>query len=438
MKLRLLVLAIAAFLLGVSLLQMPVAAQRAPYIGLRDLGDALGIRIGTTDDSWGDFRYDTTVPYDFNLLSSGQRMKMHFTHPCPPLWLIAANPAVAAWVALPGDGCTGQASEEWNFAPADQMMDYAEANDMKVFGHSLVWHLPLNLPGWVLEGNLNPGQKRVVLENHIKTVMRYFCRNYPGTVIKWDVVNESIGNNGQLYASSVWYDAGYSTELTAPDNIIGLAFYWADQARSHTDCAGQDIELVFNQHLFEDADVRSAVLQVMAAYPRIDQLGMQQHIWIYRTTPMDPLAAGSPIQYMGNGTTWGYARDLDVAGIEWALTETDVTINNWNGSPTPSPEPAPTLYPKQAEYYGHLVYLCRVTGSCDQFTTWGTEDGGSWRNDMPPFVHDPDPLMYLHRNEHRYYPAPIQACGTPRAVVSANEKFCPKPYVYSKVYGVLQ
>ena len=43
------------------------------------------------------------------------------------------------------------AQNTYNFTDADALVAYAEANDMVVRGHTLVWHS--QIPGWLTGGN---------------------------------------------------------------------------------------------------------------------------------------------------------------------------------------------------------------------------------------------------------------------------------------------
>jgi endo-1,4-beta-xylanase len=73
----------------------------------------------------------------------------------------------------------------YNFAPADQLLKFAQANQMKMRGHTLVWHEAL--PTWV-DSSLNSVNAKQLLSDHITTVVKH----YAGQMHSWDVVNEAI------------------------------------------------------------------------------------------------------------------------------------------------------------------------------------------------------------------------------------------------------
>lgn len=408
-------------------------AQGKAYIGLRDLGRSQGIRIGATDAGFGSLIYNDTVQYEFDTIASESRFKFDTLHPCPPPDMYTVghsrfNQSVRNWVTGPNSPQCDIGSPEWNWAPAEAVADYAAANNMQVYGHVFAWHTAN--PGWITQTTLSPAEKRRILMDHIITTMYHFCYHNPGTIYAWDVVNEAIGVEGELYAGSPWYSAGYDTTLTG-NNYIKLAFQWADMARSSSYCSGQDIDLVLNQHNFHDQETVNGTIAVMNAYPLIDNLGMQQHIIIYRTTSTDPNAGNSPILTYDNTVA-----ALDANGISWALTETDVMINHrdTNGNPLPAQQ----LYPKQANYFGYLVQKCVDSLGCIGFTTWGTDDGTSWRW-YPPYNQgsvEPDPLLFLDHREQIWNVA-SRTCVAP-GTATGKTKYCKKQAVYDAVYNALE
>ncbi|MCZ8510963.1 endo-1,4-beta-xylanase [Paenibacillus filicis] len=98
----------------------------------------------------------------------------------------------------------------FTFADADTIVNFATANDMKVRGHTLVWHT--SNPDWLFkdangqqmtqptEANKILPRKR--LENHIKNVVTHFGDK----VYAWDVVNEVIDETQpDGFSHSTWY-----------------------------------------------------------------------------------------------------------------------------------------------------------------------------------------------------------------------------------------
>jgi endo-1,4-beta-xylanase len=73
----------------------------------------------------------------------------------------------------------------YHFAPADKLLSFAHAHNMKMRGHTLVWHE--DLPSWV-DSALNSLNAKQILTDHISTVVKH----YAGKMHSWDVVNEAI------------------------------------------------------------------------------------------------------------------------------------------------------------------------------------------------------------------------------------------------------
>jgi endo-1,4-beta-xylanase len=119
------------------------------------------------------------------------------------------------------------AEGQFNWAPADAMVAFAHANDMKIRGHTLVWHN--QNPSWLfLDPSGNPMQptpenKTLLLqrlENHIRAV----AGRYKDDIFAWDVVNEVI-DPGQpdCMRRSTWFN------ITGLD-YIRTAFHVAREA----------------------------------------------------------------------------------------------------------------------------------------------------------------------------------------------------------------
>ena len=116
----------------------------------------------------------------------------------------------------------------YDFASADALVAYAEANHQQVRGHTLLWHS--QNPAWVTEAGATwtCDQARDVLEDHIRTVVGHF----KGRIYEWDVANEIF--------QDTWDNGGVRLRTEAnpflracADNPVALlvdAFRWAHEA----------------------------------------------------------------------------------------------------------------------------------------------------------------------------------------------------------------
>ena len=70
----------------------------------------------------------------------------------------------------------------------DAMVAFAQANGMKVRGHTLAWYQ--QNPAWLTNTTWDPETLKVVLKEHIDSVVGH----YKGKVLAWDVVNEAFND----------------------------------------------------------------------------------------------------------------------------------------------------------------------------------------------------------------------------------------------------
>jgi len=73
---------------------------------------------------------------------------------------------------------------------ADKIVSFAQANGMKVRGHTLCWHSQTG--AWMFKDSLGKQITKEVafarLKDHITTVVSHF----KGKVYAWDVLNEAV------------------------------------------------------------------------------------------------------------------------------------------------------------------------------------------------------------------------------------------------------
>ncbi|HET9193295.1 MAG TPA: endo-1,4-beta-xylanase, partial [Vicinamibacterales bacterium] len=77
----------------------------------------------------------------------------------------------------------------WNWTPPDTLVQFGQDNDIRTFGHTLVWHSQTN--PWFFEG-----ATRDVLLARLKNHIHTLVGRYKGKMSGWDVVNEAI-NDGE-------------------------------------------------------------------------------------------------------------------------------------------------------------------------------------------------------------------------------------------------
>src|SRR5262249_45520509 len=181
---------------------------------LRSAADERGLFVGAAVNM-NPFRneaaYTQTLGREFNMLVAENAMKLDAMHP---------------------------AQNTYNFTDADALVSYAEANNMAVRGHTLVWHN--QIPGWLTGGNFTRDQGIAIMRDHIMTVVG----RYRGRIAAWDVVNEAVSdNNGQLRTDSFWH------QRIGPE-YIAMAFQFAHEA-------DPDAKLYYNDYSAEGLGAKS-------------------------------------------------------------------------------------------------------------------------------------------------------------------------------------
>ncbi len=154
----------------------------------------------------------------------------------------------------------------WNWGPADAYVDFGEAHDMFVHGHTLVWHN--QTPEFFFQdANGHPNTPEAQIERmrqHIEAV----AGRYQGRIRSWDVVNEVIDNDGS-YRETSWVNA-----VGDGDGLVKAAFRFAAEYAPGAELYYND----FNawRPAKRDGIVR-LVKMLQAEGIRIDGVGIQGH-----------------------------------------------------------------------------------------------------------------------------------------------------------------
>ncbi len=309
-----------------------------PTPALRSL--ARGISIGTAvraDPLQTDLQYRNTLAREFNMLTPENAMKFAAIHP---------------------------GRNTYTFADADTIVAFAQAHNMQVRGHNLVWYK--TIPSWVTKGNFSRTDLVTILREHIMAVVSH----YRNSVNIWDVVNEAIDDNGAL-RDSIWL------HVIGP-NYIDLAFRWAHQANPQA-------HLFYNDYGGEGLGHKSDAIYTLVkgllqrGIP-ISGVGLQMHVSL-KTSP-------KPQDVLTN------MKRLTALGLEVQITEMDVAIQ---GDPRPMEE----KFAAQAQIYRDMLSVCLSVRNCTAFVMWGFTDRYSW---IPLATGHPDaPLIF--DGEYRAKPA---------------------------------
>ena len=299
---------------------------------------------------------------------------------------------------------------KYNFETTDAMVNWCKENGLKVWGHTLGWHS--QTAPWFFQAenpeveeeeparpprmNWDPNAPRPSmsemwrksvkgelasrevalqrLKDHIFTV----AGRYKGSVVGWDVFNESIEDGGDGSTENLrdwsWY------KVVGPD-VLTYAFKWAHEADPNA-------QLYYNDYNIEQGAVENKGKHAssMLLLKRL-------------------LKEGAPITGVGIQGHWHLDTNLaDVEkaienyaslGLRVAITELDVTATGDNSGAFGVRQGDKTIpaenYQKQAEVYRQLFEIfMRHADVIDRVTFWGLSDSRSWRRGQDALLFDKD------------------------------------------------
>ena len=273
-----------------------------------------------------------------------------------------------------------------NFSPSgeiDTLMDFAKANELRVYGHVLVWHS--QTPDWFFNKSVSDttpltsseADKQILrdrLQQHINDVASYLAENWGAfgdgnPIVAFDVVNEVVNDGASPETgglrNSRWYQV-------LGDEYIEDAFRYADAAFNGTyAAAGADrpVKLFINDYNTEQSGKRARYLtlinHLIADDVPIDGMGHQFHV-----------SLSTPISALDEALT-----DGEGTGLLQAVTEFDAT--------TGTPE-STAKFIDQGYFYRDAFNVFRAhAANIFSVTLWGLTDGRSWRDSSGgPLVFD--------------------------------------------------
>lgn len=338
---RILASALASIMLSIVLFTLPqiALAQSYPPSGNRwkDLappGFAIGGVLGGFDANLVDAPILPVVRQEFNTITSKVFM------PFGP-W---NDPTTAI------DTTGHQANIVWAFE-----------NRKRVHAHVLVYPTEnVRLP-WF--NNLPTDEVEPVLERYVRTM----ASSTAGGVWVWDVVNEVIGDNGDIMDEN-----GLRTALRTGEGVVPYREYEAmgpeyiDKAFQWAAEADPNALLIINEYSAETLGDKSDRLLALCKRLRergvpIDGVGFQNH-WLN-------------LRYEPNYASMraNFQRFAD-AGFRIFITECDIA-SAWNRDSTP---PTAAQLEQQARTFGELLTIALEQPACEAFLMWDFTDGSSW------------------------------------------------------------
>lgn len=240
-------------------------------------------------------------------------------------------------------------------------LDFIRDSKLDMRGHTLCWHN--QTPDWLfyenydIKGKLADRELMLKrLENYIASVIGWMNENYPGQVTSWDVVNESITDEGGV-RDRLWYK-------TVGADYILKAFTFAKKY------APEGVKLFYNDYNCWLPDKKRGIINLVKQLKEagvVDGLGLQGHIntsmniELYKQTVRDYFSA---------------------LGLEIRITELDIDM------------PGNCDFEYQGKYFRDymkaLIDLKNEGANIVGVTLWGVTDDLSWKKGKNPLPFSAD------------------------------------------------
>ncbi|HJT38845.1 MAG TPA: endo-1,4-beta-xylanase [Sphingobium sp.] len=257
-------------------------------------------------------------------------------------------------------GTTEPKPGKYDFSGADQIIDFAQAHNMRARGHALVWYAAQ--PPWLEPAlqSANPRERQQLMTSYIDVAMR----RYAGRIAEWDVVNEAVepneGRADGMRSDSMWMKA-------LGEQYIDIAFHTARETDGRAMLFLTDFGLEHDSPRCERR--RTAMLKLldrlMARGVPIDAVGIQGHLKPYKEKFNE--------QQFAN-----FLRTLSGYGLNLSITEFDIADR---GGP-PNPDKRDREVASVAKAFLDVALDNPAMGS---ILCWGLSDRYSWLSNFPEY-----------------------------------------------------
>lgn len=260
--------------------------------------------------------YTQIAGEEFNIVSTENSLKFDFVNP------------------LPG---------KFRWSATDNLVMLAKAQRQTVHGHTLVWYT--QLPPWVKNSALQ--DREIIMREFIDRVLQRYGEDIP----LWDVVNESLEQDGTLRQSVWWEGMGA--------DYIDIAFRQARQSAPQATLIYNDYDIAFAGPKADG--MLSLMQQLKDAGTPVDGVGFQLHLFADFDRVDEVIDTFQKVAEM----------DLDIY-----VTELDISIADGQNEE------------QQAVLYEKLLSACLDQPRCKAFQAWGFTDMYSWRREFNPLLFD--------------------------------------------------
>ncbi|MFN4136584.1 MAG: endo-1,4-beta-xylanase [Novosphingobium sp.] len=236
--------------MAAGLAASPLMAREADAPSLHRLATARGMRFGSAvagggGGSWRNPAYAALLERECGVLVAENEMKWQAIRP---------------------------SATRFDFGAFDGIAGYAAEKRMALRGHTLLWHRPKWMPGWMETHDFGSRPATAAAEmmtNHVETV----CARFKDRIGSYDVVNETVlPEDGSLAQTAL------SQAIGGTETLVDLAFHAARRA-------APGVELVYNDYMsWEPGNEahRKGVLKLLEGFRKrgtpVDALGVQSHL----------------------------------------------------------------------------------------------------------------------------------------------------------------
>lgn len=276
---------------------------------------------------------------------------------------------------------------EYEFDRADRIADFAQANNIKLIGHTLVWHSQLGQGVYTKEGSQNPDDlvDKATLLSRIRDHIFKVAGRYKGKVHGWDVVNEALEEDGSFRDSNFYRIAG--------ETFIEKAFEYAGQA-------DPEAELYYNDYNLVKPEKRHGAVSLIKNLQekglKVDGVGIQAH-WNMTFPDLEEIEK-SIIEFSELGIKVMFTElDVSVLPSPWNMPSADIGVrfqNNETMNPYPDSLPDSVSKHLAKRYRDIFTIFNKHKDKISRVTFWGLHDGISWKNNFPIRGRTDYPLIF--------------------------------------------
>jgi endo-1,4-beta-xylanase len=264
--------------------------------------------------------------------------------------------------------------KEYNWAPADKIVDFAVKNGLKLRGHALCWHN--QTPDWLFTDSTGKQVSKDVLLSRMKQHITDVVTRYKGKIYAWDVVNEAVPDtSAEIFRKSKFLEI-------IGEEYIQRAFEYAHQADPNA-------ILFYNDYNTENPVKRLKIYQLLKGLidkgVPIHGVGLQAHWSNYEPTA----------EALEESIT-----KFSSLGLKVQITELDISVHPKQhelvkGAYTGTNVFTEDMETKQILKYKMIFEVFRkhkdkITG----VTFWNLSDRSSWLDKFPVEGRKDYPLLF--------------------------------------------